>query len=127
MNELNYCTLQAAKRLHEAGIVMKTDFTWGCQVNKDGSKRWTIQPIDCHFANTEPEYPAPSMAECWRELPDSHGSSTTLIVEKHYDSMIAGYFDWEEEDFTEAKFRNENPTDALIDLLIWLRGKKEAV
>lgn len=26
MNELNYCTIPAAQRLHEAGIVLETDF-----------------------------------------------------------------------------------------------------
>ena len=123
MNPNNYATLEASRRLYGAGIVLDgTDMHWIKE--RDGS--FSLILSDVHYDGSE-EYPAPSMAEVWRELPDSHGSSTTLIVEKHYDIMIAGYFDWEEEDFTEAKFRNENPTDALIDLLIWLRGKKEAV
>ena len=118
MNPNNYCTLSAAQRLHEAGIVMKTDFTWGCQVNKDGSKRWTIQPIDCHFVNTEPEYPAPSMAEVWRELKTSNVSIVNDSGLSYAKITAAS---------GRLVYKSEcglNPTDALIDLLIWVRKEK---
>jgi len=70
---------------------------------------WIIQPNSCHFLNGEPEYPAPSMAEVWRELPI--GSLITKCRNGEI-THLSG--------FGEYSIANTNPTDALIDLLIWL-------
>lgn len=113
MNPNNYATLEASKRLVEAEIVLETEAQWSIDHLVHRKKPWAS------------DIPAPSVAEVLRELPDSHGPSTTLILEKHNNEVIAGYFDWDEEDFIKPNFRSANPTDALIDLLIWVRGKEE--
>ena len=63
--------------------------------------------------------PAPSMAEVWREL---KGYITTYVR--------MGYSDDEKTTFAEITFVsdlyiNENPTDGLIDLLIWVNGRRK--
>lgn len=119
MNEQDYGSLEACQRLLDAGIVVETENYWYHHLGGE----WKLYPKEDVFGILKSEHliPALSMAEAWRELPDSYGPSTTLLLEKHYNEAIAGYFDWDEEDFTKAKFRNINPTDALIDLLIWTR------
>ncbi len=120
MNPLNYCTREAAQRLVDAGIVLETDFYY-CKTHKG----WKLHPKQkAKKYNWLAVIPAPSPAEVWRELPDSFGASTTLIIEKHDNEQIAGYFDWDTEDFN-AFFRNTNLTDALVDLLIWVRKEKK--
>jgi hypothetical protein len=68
--------------------------------------------------------PAPSMAEAWRELPDfidtiEFGRCTPLI-HRYSKNTIAGYGVMQL-----GRTENVNPTDALIDLLIWLEGRKK--
>jgi hypothetical protein len=69
------------------------------------------------------------MAEVWRELPWQE-----LIEGRWYEKWLS-----QDRVFTYAKYvtlsepivwhqeREENPTDALIDLLIWLEKRKEKV
>ena len=120
MNPLNYASLEASKRLVEAGIVLETDVSWmHYPKNDDGTDwYWSLQvvtracPID-----KDRIVPAPSMAEVWRELPDgSH------IAKKDGHTYCYAY---EREYLLTDTERYINPTDALIDLLIWVR--KEAV
>ena len=56
---------------------------------------------------------SPSMAEVWRELPDS------TCVNKDGDYTKC----WIDSKVLLKVFQNENPTDALIDLLIWVKEK----
>ena len=71
------------------------------------------------------EIPTPSMVGVWRELPDGiivNGSYVDLYIMKNeYNGTCCGY---SIEDHIIFSTRADNPTDALIDLLIWVR--KEA-
>jgi len=111
MNNDNYATLEASKRLVEAGIVLETEFYW---VSYHPHENSFMLGDKSSLLLSAKSYYAPSMAEVWRELPEgsfiekngeSNGASTKMLS----DPIIA----------------NTNPTDALIDLLIWLR-KEEA-
>jgi hypothetical protein len=118
MNEDNYATLEAAQRLVDAGIVLETDLYW--------ARRSTIMDRELvplgHLMYGD-HIPAPSMAEVWRELPESvmwRKQWRHLTVEKIGDVTSAYYR-------TNGIPSNEvNPTDSLIDLLIWVK-KKEGV
>jgi hypothetical protein len=105
MNPNNYASLEASKRLVEAGIVLETEALWFLGT----SDEWHL--ADKWLCNHAPQaVPAPSMAEVWMELPE-------------------GIYIYKGLKFSEAyrKFGDPNshisinPTDALIDLLIWLR------
>ncbi len=65
MNPNNYASLEASKRLVEAGIVIETEAVWRHKRDKTGyylsRKALYHRPSDI---------PAPSMAEVWRELPE---------------------------------------------------------
>ena len=127
MNELNYASLEASKRLTEAGIVIeKTDNVWiyARHVPLKGADRsWqlfdrrSLMAIEVTEQRPDCLIPAPSMAEVWRELPEYYNDGE-LYISKINDNMTnAGYLEGE-------VFQNANPTDALIDLLIWVRGQK---
>ena len=139
MNEANYASLEASKRLVAAGIVLETDAVWiADEYPPFGASmkiilKWDIRnKKELIFANfgklPNGTVPAPSMAEVWRELPETAlqpcRDTTTgycheyLSLQKDGDLTVAGYGEYSEIG------RNSNPTDALIDLLIWTR--KEA-
>ena len=115
MNELNYASLEASKKLVENGIVLETDAVWGkldtCDYGLFYS--WQYANDDC--------IPAPCFTEIWRELPwviDNYG----LISMNKVDNITCcGYRKGMA--IREPKFESENPTDALIDLLVWLSGE----
>jgi hypothetical protein len=120
MNPLNVGSLEACQRLQEKGIVLETE------------AKWIIWPTGLIELVGRAEYrdadvsvcPAPSMAEVWRELPESikwRGTWRHLTIEKIGDVTSAYYR-------TNGIPSNEtNPTDALIDLLIWTveQGKEK--
>ena len=122
MNDVNYASLEASKRLVDAGIVLETEWVWfhGTKGTWHLSERWLSYEAS--------HIPAPSMAEVWRELPETAlqpcRDTTTgycheyLSLQKDGDLTVAGYGEYSEIG------RNSNPTDALINLLIWVR--KEA-
>jgi hypothetical protein len=122
MSEQNYASLEASKRLVAAGIVLETDVAW-----LNYGDFWELVERLDREAN-ENLVPAPCMAEVWRELPETAlqpcRDTTTgycheyLNLQKDGDLTVAGYGEYSEIG------RNSNPTDALIDLLIWV--KKEA-
>jgi hypothetical protein len=129
MNPNNYCTLEAAKRLVEAGIVIDTDFYHVKHLSGgywQQSIRSKNELLNIPIENVAEVLPAPSMAEVWRELPETAlqpcRDITTgycheyLSLQKDGDLTVAGYGEYSE--------IGRNPTDALIDLLIWV--KKEA-
>ena len=114
MNPNNYASLEASKRLVEAGIVLETDVWWAVGHQSKTFQLLTKNDAQQWIKDREGDiYPAPSMAEVWRELP---------LGTRAYRGEV----------FTEAYLKtykhdviiSENPADALIDLLIWV--KKEA-
>jgi hypothetical protein len=123
MSEQNYASLEASKRLVAAGIVLETEAGWRKKRDKTGY--YLSRKALYHRTS---DAPAPSMAEVWRELPETAlqpcRDTTTgycheyLSLQKDGDLTVAGYGEYSEIG------RNSNPTDALIDLLIWV--KKEA-
>ena len=135
MNPDNYASLEASRRLDEAGIVIETEFYWREYNPKTvksliDARKMAPQPYiinaESRCKNSKWEYPAPSMAEVWRELPeyveykkDDRPLIEYLRIDKNGDgSLSCGYGQYSEMTI------NDNPTDALIDLLIWVR--KEA-
>lgn len=132
MNPLNYGSLEACQKLHDAGIVVETEHCWQWHdpCSPDDAAygaygEWSLVNRSTNYLDPEC-IPALSMAEAWRELPrhivvrdrrhhinmDRLGEETNVCY-----ANLSGY-----------NFRNTNPTDALIDLLIWLKGQgKEKV
>jgi hypothetical protein len=109
MNELNYASLSASKKLVENGIWLETDYFY---VNTFSNMGWVFRQKG-GFNDEDDFVPAPSMAEVWRELPEE------TVCKKQYDvtkcTNVSTY---------DLKvFFNSNPTDALIELLIWLKGE----
>ena len=113
MNPNNYASLEASKRLHDAGIVLETDAVWARDENG-----WYLRSS---FENTDREVlescPAPSMAEVWRELPEA---SAYLHTNRETEAWLE-----DEGDIVpkSESFANINPADALIELLIWARRR----
>ena len=113
MNPLNYASLEASKRLVEAGIILETERYWMHYINESYLTHFHCEKTEYPFFKT----PAPSMAEVWREFNKYSAQEFADLVRRYFDP------------------RNEKGTifylvyvartiDALIDLLIWL--KKEA-
>lgn len=111
MNPENYGSLEACERLFKTGIVLETD-TWWVKA-KSG---WRVEPAN--FSCPYKHIPAPSMSEAWRELPFQ-----TYIKMLDEGSSLAWICD-EEKEIKSPEMWSANPTDALIDLLVWVR--KEA-
>ena len=78
MNELNYASLEASKKLHEAGIVLETDALWSLFL--DGFH--LIMKTELH--PLVENYPAPSMAEVLRELPNN----TAILKNRVYYTLF---------------------------------------
>ena len=124
MNELNYASLEASKRLLEAGIVLETERAWASVENlhatlPDGSspREWKLISVNTilyektKYFSSGYVLPAPSMAEVWREFKD-------VTITKVGDKSMA----WQAPEDNPPI--DNNPTDALIDLLIWTRKEK---
>ena len=114
MNELNYASVEASKKLVDNGIVLETDAVWGKFDTGDYGLFYSWQYANDDFI------PAPCFTDVWRELPwviDNYG----LISMNKVDNITCcGYRKGMA--IREPKFESENPTDALIDLLVWLKG-----
>ena len=121
MNELNYASLEASKRLVEAGILERCIQVGDRVQHITGDKGFVIyfestvtvitdngKSFRCDPRTLTILY---SMAEVWRELP----MGTILVKEPHCISCVH-YFNT-----PESKRLSTNPTDALIDLLIWVK------
>ncbi|MBE3145097.1 MAG: hypothetical protein IMZ61_14440 [Planctomycetes bacterium] len=95
MNPLNYATLPACQKLAEKGIVLETERFWYLSP----FDKWELSHDYDGLKDIE-HIPAPSMAEVWRELPEfAHCGAPWNAMRQE---------------------KNINPTDALIDLLIWV-------
>ena len=128
----NYASLETSKRLVDAGIVLETECCWQWKdpcspddIAYGAYGEWILVRGSIDHIDAEC-IPAPSMAEVWRELPeyveykkDDRPLIEYLRIDKNGDgSLSCGYGQYSEMTI------NDNPTDALIDLLIWV--KKEA-
>ena len=112
MDERNYGSLEACQRLHAAGIVLETDMRW---YKGPGYTRLYESGIKSNL----PSVPAPSMAEVWRMLPITHqtknfGNTPLIMMAEEDGQVVVGYGP-----IMLCQIVNTNPTDALIDLLIW--------
>lgn len=106
MNPLNYASLEASKRLVDKGIVLETEAVWRKKRDKTGY--YLSRKALYHRTS---DAPAPSMAEVWRELPD-------VMAMNHRNGETECWLETGSDSFAST-----NPTDALIDLLIW-EGKE---
>lgn len=116
MNNLNYASLEASKKLHDAGIVLETDCYWHFN---DWKYEWQLKYRD-YFIENWGLVPAPSMAEVWRELPEQY-EDEYLRVFKDGDRTFCGRSRYGE---YANGLSSKNPTDALINLLIYIRKEK---
>jgi len=122
MNAENYASLEASQRLLSSGIVLETERYW--YIGLDGN--WQLSHDYDKFNESITYIPAASFCEVWRELPDFLYYPKTdefpeeirsLSVSKHRDLTVCGYGDYAN------PCEDINPTDALIDLLIWQKGR----
>ena len=131
MNPLNCGSLEACQRLQAAGIVLKTDYKWSKTIYSD----YELCNRDAHLHAIEiHSFPAPSMAEVWRELPvyfevDQCFQPNLVKVADDSKGMMysAFYSHIDNKRPVPACYQSSNPTDALIDLLIWVGQRKEEV
>lgn len=122
MNELNYASIEASQRLLDVGIVLETDLYWRVVPSVPCIPAGCIELITIHqmrfLAIGDDDRdgrdiagviytPCPSMAEVWRELPSG------AEIFKQGDESIGR--------FGNGRTLDTTPTDALIDLLIWIR------
>jgi hypothetical protein len=122
MNKLNYASLKASRRLVDAGIVLETDLFWVVYAGKTVPQPYLADRKSFNQSSWC-VIPAPSMAEVWRMLPecvkykkDDRPLIEYLRIDKNSNgSLSCGYSQYSE------MTSNINPTDALIDLLIWVR------
>lgn len=128
MNPLNYASLPASQRLQSSGIVLETEAVWRKKRDKTGY--YLSRKALYHRTS---DIPAPSMAEVWRELPATlRNEDDPLVLNKALRigdgvQVTSASYDYSTEDYGECTrkfFASTNPTDSLIDLLIWQR--KEA-
>jgi hypothetical protein len=122
MNKLNYASLEASKRLIDAGIRLDTDSYWATYLEevlqsiKDAGKvlpsPYLVNKDSIHNKDLLREcknyIPAPTMAEIWRELPEG------TISMKANDRLYFSSGD-------KGAIHSTNPTDALVNLLILIR------
>jgi hypothetical protein len=124
MNQDNYVSREVAQKLVDAGIVLETDCIWLLIKSPDAYRLRVKEGLT--LGNGCNGYPAPCFAELWRELPSRFNGMGLLTTTKHYtkDVSICGYDSYENEDWISESFTNQNPADALAELLIWARGQK---
>ena len=117
MNEEDgYGTREACQKLIEAGIEVETDSYWCDNLGWVTLRSGDDVPVEsCDWKI----YPALSMFEAWRELPKGQSYSISSIYEfddRGWKVIVT---------MNGHSFKNVNPTDALIDLLIWLKGSSK--
>jgi hypothetical protein len=113
MNIKNYASFEASKRLVDAGIVLETEAYWIRVANSP------MMLVDNRHGADE-YYPATSMTDVWRELPQLI-HKYQLTIKGEVSNALVGYSSREDWLYY---VRDSNPTDALIDLLIWVRMEK---
>lgn len=135
MNKLNYASLPASKKLVDNGILVREVKVWDRVHHITGKEGVVIQfdplPVVCckdgSMFRCDPRtltilY---SFTEVWRELPEEikhEERRAELYMLKMDGETICGYAIYDEAIHLE---QNTNPTDALIELLIWVRKEKK--
>jgi hypothetical protein len=132
MNPNNYATLEACQRLVDAGILLeKTDYVWIYARHiplKGADRTWqlfdrrSLMAIEVTEQRPDCMIPAPSMAEVLRGLLSK--ANVCLSGQQDGKTTVWTYSGGKQ---TSPDISNTNPTDALIDLLIWLTAQKEGV
>lgn len=121
MNELDYASFEASKKLYDAGIILETKKYFKVVYTKDSDFFYLQKNNGTDAANVPVKMehifkiPAPCFTEVWRELPEQ-----TYIKQLCNISMV-----WlcdEDKGIESPFFECQNPTDALIELKIWLKG-----
>ena len=102
MNPDNYATYEASRRLYDAGIVLETDVVW--YLPSTGVWELIVKPLFKPMT----WIPAPCFTEVWRELP--YGVGLTKLTTNYVQDVAGNY-----------EFESDNPTDALIEILICLK------
>lgn len=120
MNSLNYGSREACERLFSSGIVLETEFYWCDNLGWVTLRPKEDVPIEsCDWKI----YPALSLADAWRELPDEINDKEithSLDVWKSGELTYCAYTDYQNNTMPEDGINNINPADALIYLLIWV-------
>jgi hypothetical protein len=126
MSELNTASHEASKKLVDNEIMLETGAVWvkwyfdGSILSDRNPYEWRLQ----YKALTQTDFesiPAPCFTEVWMELPWyvlRDDVNCQLQIEK-YNTFTSAYYDG-----TGPNYTSENPTDALIDLLIWVKGQE---
>jgi hypothetical protein len=126
MDERNVGTREACQKLVENGIVLETDFYYVKEKTNEADHYELMLKIEGRFIPTQKSYytsysinecdctPAVQFAEVWRELPNG-----TRIIHRGDKVQVYGEYDWE------TMFYSTNPTDALIELLIFVTEQKK--
>jgi hypothetical protein len=127
MNQDNVGTLEACQRLAKAGIVLETEVFWTIISGRsaDDNLTWGLSYGRIKITDV----PAVQFTEVWRELPEKiEWEEADLQCGKTVQGEnYAGYVRREEDSFEEEIYiiKNANPTDVVIDLLIWVTEQNE--
>jgi hypothetical protein len=132
MNELNYASLEASKKMVDNGIVLETDAVW-VKWYFDSSTPYNREPYEWRLqykALIQTDFEsisAPCFTEVWMELE----KNTIFYGADLYFSFNLSEFGFytNSAKFSDGlgrinspTFMSDNHTDALIDLLVWLKG-----
>lgn len=124
MKTYNYGSHEVCQRLVDAGIVLETEAWWGMISNN----QWILQKGDSKYKASNVLVPAPSMVEVWRSLPlytnDIGQYMLPNLVKVSFDLYSAFYSNCDGDRPVPQVYQNNKSTDALIDLLIWVRTKE---
>lgn len=123
MNQENYCSLNVAQKLVDAGIVLETDAVWVKWYSRDyPSGEWRLMYRDLVQEEELSELlSAPSFAEIWRELLKLADNNEKIIV-----SWIQEMNDWQATGADVALLIVEvcSNIEKLAELLIWAKGQE---
>ena len=126
MNQENYCSLEVAQRLVDAGIVLETDFYWVKLITRN---EWVLSTLDNVVLKFYEYISAPSFAELLQELKKDVifcGSnlyfSYQLLEQGFYSNSVK--FSDDLGRIESPSFISDNPADALAELLIWVKGQE---
>lgn len=118
MKEPNYCSLEASKRLVDAGIAIKTDMFWMTCANSP----WLLRD-NRHGADEY--YPAPTFAEIWVELPaelvNVHKKERLFLDAWKNGDLFVCCYDNDIDEKWRGVQKHKNPADAVAELLIWVK------
>ena len=125
MNQDNYCSLEVAQRLVDAGIVLETECFYDLKSELHLNRGMTGNRIA-----REGCLPAPCFAELLQELKKDvifYGSnlyfSYQLLEQGFYSNSVK--FSDDLGRIESPSFISDNPADALAELIIWVKEQEE--